>query len=703
MFFCTSSANRLIHQAHSERFSLPVLRTCALVIASLFAPVGINSASAETVANSGGGLNDSAMEIGKVEISGQKIGPIAAKSVLSSVDILGSDLIQTQQVVNTWELFSKAPGVMMTQFRQGSESGKLSFRGFNGEGEVNAVKLLIDGVPSNDNGGGMQLLDMLFPLEIRSIEVVRGTNDPRYGLHNIAGNANIVTRSGGNYNDARVTYGSFDTKEVQLAKGWESNNWSQNYFAGYLKSAGYRDNATFEKSTVGGKWFYTTDDARMRFGIIARHTESNGDEAGYLTAADAYTRPTISYPYAQSEGGNRQMNQLSVHIDADPTDKTSLATKVYLNQIKDQRWLRYSSTTSQQERVIDETHVGILNSVTYRPGLALTDWLKDLAIEAGVNAEHQDDKSPRYSTSNKVRVTTTRDQKFTLNNYGAYIQAAIQATDTLKIIPAYRVDKFDGSFTDVSKNVHYGIQDYGVIGQPKLSVVYSPLKSTSVYGNWGRTFQIGAGAAAYKSNKNDLRPSINDGWETGVKLAPASWINGRFSVWEQSASDEVKRRLNDPSGDSENVGSTRRSGIDLQVNIRPDQYSSAWFSYSRQRSKIVVPDPTAPITAGKEIDHVPGYIFSAGYDVQVTPALQLSVSGNGQGDYYLTTANTGSKYGAYALFNVGAKYKFTSSVELEFQVKNLANRYYEYVWINDQTRHSPGDGRAFYLSANMKF
>jgi hypothetical protein len=47
MFFCTSSANRLIHQAHSERFSLPVLRTCALVIASLFAPVGITSASAK--------------------------------------------------------------------------------------------------------------------------------------------------------------------------------------------------------------------------------------------------------------------------------------------------------------------------------------------------------------------------------------------------------------------------------------------------------------------------------------------------------------------------------------------------------------------------------------------------------------------------------------------------------------------------------
>lgn len=703
MIFCTSSVYRFIRQTGSGRFVRPVLKTCAFLIASLFVPASITSVSAQTAGSDNKGLNDSALEIGKVEINGQKTGPIAAKNVLSSVDILSSDLIQTQQVVNTWELFSKAPGVMMTQFRQGSESGKLSFRGFNGEGEVNAVKLLIDGVPSNDNGGGMQMLDMLFPLEIRSIEIVRGTNDPRYGLHNIAGNANIVTRSGGNYNDARVTYGSFDTKEVQLAKGLESNNWSQNYFAGYLKTAGYRDNATFEKSTVGGKWFHTTDDARMRFGLIARHTESNGDEAGYLTAADTYSHPTMSYPYAQSEGGNRQMNQVSVHIDADPTDKTSLATKVYLNQIKDQRWLRYSNTTSQQERVIDETHAGVLSSVTYRPGLALTDWLKDLAIEAGVNAEHQDDKSPRYSTLNKVRVTTTRDQKFTLNTYGAYIQAVLKPSDKLKIIPAYRVDKFDGSFDDLSRNVHYGIQDYGVIGQPKLSVVYSPLQSASIYGNWGRTFQIGAGAAAYKSNKNDLRPSINDGWEAGVKLAPASWINGRFSVWEQSASDEVKRRLNDPTGDSENVGSTRRSGIDLQVNIRPDQYSSAWFSYSRQRSKIVVPDPTAPLTAGKEIDHVPGYIYSAGYDVQLTPAWQLSLSANGQGGYYLTTANTGRKYGAYALFNLGAKYKFTPSVELELQVKNLANRYYEYVWINDQTRHSPGDGRALYVSANMKF
>ena len=63
------------------------------------------------------------------------------------------------------------------------------------------MKLLIDGVPSNGNDGNMPYLDVVFPLDIEAVEVVRGTNDPRYGLHNIAGNANVVTRTGGNYRE----------------------------------------------------------------------------------------------------------------------------------------------------------------------------------------------------------------------------------------------------------------------------------------------------------------------------------------------------------------------------------------------------------------------------------------------------------------------------------------------------------------------
>lgn len=645
--------------------------------------------------------DEAALVLGRVEVTAKRIGPMAARSVLSSVDMLDAEHLQNQQVQHTWELFARAPGVMLTQFRQGNESGKLSFRGFNGEGEVNAVKLLIDGIPSNDNAGGMPFLDMLFPLEISGIEVVRGTNDPRYGLHNIAGNANVRTRQGGNYSEVRLGYGSFATRELQFAQGVEHGNWSQNYFAGYLRSNGYRSNSGFDKVTVGGKWFYTSDDGRTRSGLSIRHTDSDGDEAGYLEASDARRDPTASYGYARSSGGNRQMTQASVQLDHELSDNLSLAARLYHNQLQDQRWLRYAITASQQERVLDEAHSGLLGSVTYRPRDSGIAWLRNATLEAGVSAEQQNDASPRYNTVNQVRVATTRDQRFHFDTYGGYVQAVLQPLPMLKVIPGYRVDRVEGDFSDLSNHTHYGIQHYGVIRQPKFSAVYTPASGASIYANWGKTFQVGAGAAAYRGSDSALRPSINTGWESGVKFTPARWINGRVALWRQDASGEVKRRLNDPAGGAENVGSTRREGADVQFNVLLGGDATAWLSYSRQRSRIVRPDPAAPATIGKQIDHLPGHLFSAGYEVQFGPSLKLSAWANGQGDYYLSSANSGGKYGAYTLLNASASYRLSSRLTLELQVKNLANRYYEYVWLNDQTRHAPGDGRAVYLSASF--
>lgn len=163
-----------------RRLALPRLLTVAL--AATYLPAS---------------LADTALSLGSSTVTANpSSGSLPTSSVVSSVDLLGSDILEQQPVLYSWELFRRAPGVMLTEFGQGTSSGKLSFRGFNGEGEVNAVKLLIDGIPSNSNDGNMPYLDMLFPLEIDGIEVVRGTNDPRYGLYNIAGNVAVQSRIG---------------------------------------------------------------------------------------------------------------------------------------------------------------------------------------------------------------------------------------------------------------------------------------------------------------------------------------------------------------------------------------------------------------------------------------------------------------------------------------------------------------------------
>ena len=186
----------LDHPAHpSRRPALPRLVIAALAAAYLPASLADTAASALSLGSS-------------TVTATQSGGGLPTSSVISSVDLLGGDILEQQPVLYSWELFRRAPGVMLTEFGQGTSSGKLSFRGFNGEGEVNAVKLLIDGIPSNSNDGNMPYLDMLFPLEIDGIEVVRGTNDPRYGLYNIAGNVAVQSRIGGDYGKARLRYGS---------------------------------------------------------------------------------------------------------------------------------------------------------------------------------------------------------------------------------------------------------------------------------------------------------------------------------------------------------------------------------------------------------------------------------------------------------------------------------------------------------------
>jgi iron complex outermembrane receptor protein len=184
---------------------------------------------------------------------------------------------------------------------------------------------------------------------------------------------------------------------------------------------------------------------------------------------------------------------------------------------------------------------------------------------------------------------------------------------------------------------------------------------------------------------------------------PADGIDGRIAVWRQRASDEVKRRLNDPGGDTENVGATLRRGVDVQCNWHPGPRLRIWLAHAWQRAQILRPDPAAPSTIGNEIDHVPRHVSIAGVEFRVTPGLKLSLWSEAQGSYYLTTANTGGKYGGFVLHNASASYQLSPAMTLELQLKNLANRAYAYVWINDQARYSPGDGRAAYLSAHVKF
>ena len=686
----------------SFRSSLPFLstfprrRVALAVLAVLAAPGALHAQEAAA---------DATLSLGTVQVQAASSGPLPVRGVFSSVDILGGSIVQDQHVDYSWELFARAPGVQVTPFRQGTDAGRFSMRGFNGEGRVNAVKLLIDGIPSNDNAGGMPYLDAVFPIDIEAIEIVRGTNDPRYGLHNIAGNANVVTRSGGNDGRASVTLGSFGTKEVQLAKGIESGNWSQNYTLAWRDGEGWRDHADATKRALSGKWFYTTDDGRWRAGLTARYYRNRALESGYLTAEQAQAAPRSSPAYSASDRSERETTQLSLHVDGELADRLSWSAKLYRNHYENQRWVRFSEAGVQQERDSDETHLGAISTLTWRPRV---DWAHEFTLEGGVDAQWQDNAAQRYRTIERVRTSQFRNWDFDLNTRGAYVQAVIRPVAALKIVPALRVDRVSGSFRDLQAGTTAPTHDYGNIRQPKISVAYALTDDVSVYGNWGRTFQIGSGIDAYRTQTRNLSPSINDGWETGVKWQPLPWLNTRVAYWEQRASGEVARVLGvdglPDAGGTGNVGRTLRKGYDVQFNAQLGARLTGWLSYSHQLARIVTPDPSAPLTAGKEVENVPHYLVTAGTQYRATERLRLSASVSAQGDYWIDRANTLPRTGSFALLNLGATWQLTPTVDVGLQVNNVTDRRYVYAWYDSgSSGYSPGDGRSVAVSMDWKF
>ncbi len=435
-------------QSKIQKKLLPVVITNIVLGLSMFT-FPVNSSAEETGehgqnTNSQPARDDSVFELGQVTVTATPTGRLDSRDILSSVDVMNADKIQNQNVLTSFDLLHRMPGVQITQFNQGITTGKFSFRAFNGEGNINAVKLLIDGIPSNTNDGNMPFIDALFPLDIESIETVRGTNDPRYGLHAIAGNANISTSEGGSYAKARASYGSFDTYDIQAGAGYEKNGFTQNYTANYRDTNGYRAHADSDKNSFSGKWFYSPEDGKYKVGLIARYSYAEALEPGYLTYAESRANPTQSRPHNATDGGNRELGQLSGHFDVNLTDDLSWSTKSYANIFNDQRWVTYSVNQAQQERLANEVQYGAITSLTWRPKV---DFLDDFSTEVGFDIQQQDNKSRRWNTIDRVRgASPSRNQEFNFHVYGGYLSAMIKPFKWLKLTPGFRVDRVGGDY-----------------------------------------------------------------------------------------------------------------------------------------------------------------------------------------------------------------------------------------------------------------
>lgn len=634
--------------------------------------------------------------LGRYEVAASKFGA-QATDLLTSVTVIGADQLENESVDYPLELLNKIPGVYLTDFNQGIITADVSMRGFNGEGGSPHQRLVVDGIPHNLNDGYNDL-GAIFPLEFERVEVVKGTADPRFGLNAVAGTLNIHTHQIFTGQKLKLMAGGFGTFDAQGLAGFRHGGFSQTYFAGYRQSDGYRDHSEINKHSFAGKWFYTGRDERWRLGLSARTHRFEADAPGYLSVADSRRTPRASPAYSNSDGGTIENRQFSLHGDAQLNPDLTASAKVYRHEVQRHRFVRFTAAGGQQERYQDETHSGATLTTRWKSSAGAL----PLVVDAGAEYHDQDALSQRFATLNRVRSATTRNQHFDLENTGGFVSADLRPAPWLRVVGGLRADSFDGQFRNLANGALTPIIDYGTIWQPKFSVSVQPHQAAELYASYGRSFQIGAGAGAYGTKPLDA--SKNDTYEVGLRASPTKDFTVRLALWQQTATDEVRLKF-DNSGDSENVGETKRDGLDLEATWRAHARVSIWAAYTVQKGKFVNPGKTPADAAlrGKKIDHIPGFTFKSGADIELTKPLTLAVSVISQGDYYLTPNNATGQFGDYVIANADLRYRWQKAT-FGLHLKNAFNRYHEYVWHDGaQSLHSPGDARAVLGSVSFEF
>ncbi|MFD1620630.1 TonB-dependent receptor [Thalassotalea marina] len=657
-----------------------------LLFLAIISGVTSSHASAETGA-------DTKIRIGEIiEVTGHSKKQLSPE-VVGSVDVIGRDQLENEHVNITMDLFKKVPGVYFSRFNQGVVSADIAIRGFNGEGSLPHTKLLIDGVPSNLHNG-LSEMDALFPLEISQVEVVKGTNDPRYGLHNLAGNYHMTSRRDVDVNQVELLLGSFNTKEAQAYVSRESGDFSQHYFAGVRQTDGYRDQAELDKHTFSGKWFYQASE-NTEIGVIARYFNYDAQAPGYLTREEARKNPEQSAEYASDDEGTKTTKHLSLHVDHNFSDDNALSLKIYRQQFERERFVRFTASASQQERQEDEKQWGVIVQHGYQIN---DEWL----MQSGFDYHAQDNRHQRFKTVNKKRTAATRDHDFEFINYGAFTQIEHKFSDKLTWIAGVRADKFDGDFVDVISTSKRDIHDYDVIVQPKFSVIAEPNEQVTFFANWGESFQTGIGKGAYAAPGTNFDVSKNTGWEFGTKWQPTSELTLRLSSWQQDASDELVMKT-DGSGDFGNIGETERKGWDFAFQWSATKNTYVWGSYTDQQAKLTEPGGNQQLQKGSWLRSVPDYTASFGIDHYLTSNLKGSVYGSYQGNSHISDTNTYGKFGQYSLIDLALDYQADWG-NIGLRISNLFDRYYEYVYLlGEEAIYSPGDGRAINVSWSYQF
>lgn len=595
------------------------------------------------------------VELKPVVVTATRV-PVPGDLVSSAVTVLrGRDLV-AQGVRTVAEALQAVPGAHVVE--TGSFGGQTSL--FLRGGESDYTKILLDGVPLNQAGGGIDLAHLTTD-NVDRIEIVRGPASVLYGSDAMTGVVQIFTRAGAGQGAPQVgadlRAGTYGTTEGALDVAGGSNRIAYSArFSRFSSDGLYPYNNDYRNSVVSARIRMTLDagsdvSLTYRYGDDIYHFPTNGQGAPVDSNQRAAERgPLLSLGAGRMIGEHFEARigvavreaRLFFHDEPDsPGEDGTFWSRDYVRR----------STTS--------------GLITWRPR-------NGISVIGGL--EYEDERQRGRSEFSASFGTFPDSIAVERNSTGYFTQAVISAGNAAVTL--------GGRLDDNSQFGTHGTYRAGIVyrlpGTMRLRAsVGTGFKEPTFFENFARGFVLG---------NPDLNPERSRSWEVGIErgVFGVTYFNQRFH-------DLIEYNPAPPPGDPNylNVGGAIADGIeaDLTTTVAARVVVSVRYTYLHTRvEKSGSPaDPDGLFVPGKSLIRRPAHTVAPQLAATLGERARVTLGARWVGkrddlDFSRAVGQRRVRLDPYSRVNLAAEYAL-HPVVLSGSLENV---------FNDQAREIPG-------------
>lgn len=382
-------------------------------------------------------IDESSTELESIVISSTRSSR-TIQNIPTRIEFIGSEELEEKGNMKPGDirmLLAESTGIHVQTTSPTSANASIRIQGLDGR----YTQILKDGFPIYSGASSGLGLLQIQPLDLKQVEVIKGSTSTLYGGGAIAGLVNLISKTPTDERDLRFHINTTSAKGLDINGfyGQKFNKIGTTIFASHNSNGAY-DPAKigfsaipkFERFVLNPKLFvYFNDKTKMNFGINTTIENRLGGDMLYIQGKGDNTNQ-----YFEENKTQRYSTQFV--LDHIINENSSFQIKNSVSY--------FNRNTNIPNYEFDGTQTATFTEANYTNSTENSEWI------AGVNLWTDNFK--------EKQITAFQLRDYNQTTFGAFIQNSIKATDWLQLETGLRTDY---------------VIDYGAVFLPRISALFN--------------------------------------------------------------------------------------------------------------------------------------------------------------------------------------------------------------------------------------